>query len=545
MPYVTTVRDGVTPSAIPAVNVIAHNLIVSNFGADGGCFDADDGSAWYDVVENACFYGGAKSDFDGHSKRALRNLHVQPQVYGSTCLGLSAQQLPPAGFAEAYVGNTCVLSAAGEPVLRFADYVRVPAPAAFVQQMLLANNTIYAPMGDAGVRPGKSLNISSFAEFSAAGYDSGSVVRADMPSADAIAAWARALLASGEGALLDTTGEGVLRHAATGDGGALPLRDAADATAGSSVVAPVYLGDGSVASVDLTIDASGGASPTPANPFVNGCHLDEGYVHAAWSLYANLIMGSAFHPEAKWNTLIEGGGGALVSGIDKNVEFVGFPTWRLALSGGPGPAGITNRGMGNEGLAFVAGGEYEGYVIARGDDGDAPVALIVSLRDRFANVTLATATLTVPGGGVWANLSFTLTAARGTACEGIAPGSDRTIDCGGVWPNPAHVCVACGGEVFVGLAPGAAGASGAHLAYVYAQPGAAARFAGLPVRAEGVANLRAMGITSVRVGGTYAQGIYWRDWRGRIALRPTRWFNAGDYNNIQVCGGGGEVAGGG
>lgn len=495
LPYVTTVRDGVTPSAVPAVNVIQHNLIVSNYGADGGCVDADDGSSWFDIVSNACFFGGHKTDYDGHSKRSLSNLHVHPSVYGPTCVGLSAQQLPPAGFAEAYMNNTCILSTAGEPVLRFADYVRVASPANFTQQMLVAHNTIYAPNGDAGVRPGKYLNISSFAAFSAAGYDRGSVVLSAMPSDDVVAAWARALLRG----------------------------------------APTKSVSPTLAPIELTIDASGGASPAPENPLFSGCHLDEGYVHAAWSLYANLIMGSAFHPEAKWNNRVENGG-ALSSGIDKSVEYLGLPTWRLALAGGPGPAGITNRGMGNEGLFLVAGAEYEGYVIARGDDGDAPVSLAVILRDRFLNATLATTTLTVPGGGVWANLTFSFTASGNTTCEGIAPDSDRSIDCGEVWPNPAHVCVACGGEVFVGLAPGAAGTAAAHLAFVYVQPGAALRFEGLPVRTEGVANLRAMGITAVRVGGTYAQGIYWRDWRGPIAQRPTRWFNAGDYNNIQGFG---------
>ena len=35
-----------------------------------------------------------------------------------------------------------------------------------------------------------------------------------------------------------------------------------------------------------------------------------------------------------------------------------------------------------------------------------------------------------------------------------------------------------------------------------------------------VATLRALGVSAVRVGGTYAQGVLWRDWRGDAALRP-------------------------
>ncbi len=36
MPYVTTVADGKTPSAIPAYNVFSTNFIVANYAADGG-----------------------------------------------------------------------------------------------------------------------------------------------------------------------------------------------------------------------------------------------------------------------------------------------------------------------------------------------------------------------------------------------------------------------------------------------------------------------------------------------------------------------------
>ena len=50
MPYVTMVRDGVTPSSIPAFNDVHHNFIVANYAADGGCLDNDDGSAWYRSV---------------------------------------------------------------------------------------------------------------------------------------------------------------------------------------------------------------------------------------------------------------------------------------------------------------------------------------------------------------------------------------------------------------------------------------------------------------------------------------------------------------
>ena len=43
LPYITDIRDGKTPSTIPAWNDMHHNFIVANYAADGGCLDNDDG----------------------------------------------------------------------------------------------------------------------------------------------------------------------------------------------------------------------------------------------------------------------------------------------------------------------------------------------------------------------------------------------------------------------------------------------------------------------------------------------------------------------
>jgi hypothetical protein len=51
LPYITEVRDGKTPSTIPAVNDVHNNFIVANYAADGGCLDNDDGSSYYDIRE--------------------------------------------------------------------------------------------------------------------------------------------------------------------------------------------------------------------------------------------------------------------------------------------------------------------------------------------------------------------------------------------------------------------------------------------------------------------------------------------------------------
>ena len=45
-------------------------------------------------------YGGHKCDFDGNKKISSDNIHAFPSVYGTTCLNIGAQSLPPEGYAE-------------------------------------------------------------------------------------------------------------------------------------------------------------------------------------------------------------------------------------------------------------------------------------------------------------------------------------------------------------------------------------------------------------------------------------------------------------
>ncbi len=137
---------------------------------------------------NFCPYGGAKADFDSHSKWSFSSLHVYPSVYGPKCYGI-LQDLPAAGFTEHYTNNTCILSDAGQPVLSIHG-TDGKSPAEFALSVLLANNTIYVPNGDAAGPTG----FANYSAFIAAGYDNGTVIKADMPSADLILQWARQLL---------------------------------------------------------------------------------------------------------------------------------------------------------------------------------------------------------------------------------------------------------------------------------------------------------------------------------------------------------------
>ena len=116
LPYVTSLRDGTTPSTVPAFNDVHHNLIVANYGADGGCLDNDDGTSYYRIHANVCFYGGHKSDFDGHSKISSANLHIHPSVYGVKCVrelqGYRRQATPR---ATATTPACCLAASGGRP----------------------------------------------------------------------------------------------------------------------------------------------------------------------------------------------------------------------------------------------------------------------------------------------------------------------------------------------------------------------------------------------------------------------------------------------
>ena len=49
MPYITALNGSTVPTAVPLFNDMHHNFNVANYGADGGCFDNDDGSSYYKV----------------------------------------------------------------------------------------------------------------------------------------------------------------------------------------------------------------------------------------------------------------------------------------------------------------------------------------------------------------------------------------------------------------------------------------------------------------------------------------------------------------
>jgi len=205
LPYFTKIANG-SPSTAAALNQMHHNMIVANYAADGGCFDNDDGSAYYSMHHNFCIYGGHKQNFDGHDKHSAYNVYVYPQVYGVKCIDEEMEGedtpggstsgpngLPPPGYGESYMNNICILPAAGDPYMVSGGILSDPK--GFNAGLQVSNNTIYAPNADVSIT--LSGDKVDFSGFQSRGFDPTSRVSGTMPSNDQIIAWGKPLLYEG------------------------------------------------------------------------------------------------------------------------------------------------------------------------------------------------------------------------------------------------------------------------------------------------------------------------------------------------------------
>eukprot|EP00300_Choanocystis_sp_HF-7_P006295 c14609_g1_i3.p1 GENE.c14609_g1_i3~~c14609_g1_i3.p1 ORF type:complete len:201 (-),score=36.61 c14609_g1_i3:46-648(-) len=100
--YITTVRDGLTPSPEKAMDEIRDNFFIGNYYAQEPV-DNDDGSAYYHTHHNVFVYGdnGMKNDFDGHDNHHHDNLYA----FIGRGFGICAA-LP--GHADRFFDNTVI-----------------------------------------------------------------------------------------------------------------------------------------------------------------------------------------------------------------------------------------------------------------------------------------------------------------------------------------------------------------------------------------------------------------------------------------------------
>lgn len=240
-----------------------------------------------------------------------------------------------------------------------------------------------------------------------------------------------------------------------------------------------------------------------------GCHSDSGFAHTERNFYAQMIYGESFEfgnqsswhyiypawdpsPTAatlgglKWNSAVDATAKATI-GYDQAEAHHGYASLKLDYTSGSGTAGVTNRGIGNEGLFLKSGLEYEGYFFAKSSK---PAKMVVMLRNWETKAVLGTQEIAVAASSNWTKYPFTMTASNGTTCEGIKPGSNPEVSCNtqrkgmAVPPDTeqGHVCIKCGGEFVIALSEPAT----VHVDYVYLQPGPAGRYGAGPFFKDGV-----------------------------------------------------------
>ena len=188
--------------------ILKLGLQVSNYNANGGCFDTDDGSAWYDIHHNVCWYGGHKST-NGFSKRTHDNLNIFPQVYGAACAGMFGLPKPTADgtFDEGFYNNTCILAGSNGVYFKtWETLAEMTPPSAPKLPIVLGGNRLFSDGGSPGVtvcmgghhpiggclqQPDERM---SMAQWLAKGLDPDTRYSPQLPTDDEIMAWVHEML---------------------------------------------------------------------------------------------------------------------------------------------------------------------------------------------------------------------------------------------------------------------------------------------------------------------------------------------------------------
>lgn len=139
--YLTTLRDGVTPSFDPLMRTIARNFIFANYGASEGV-DNDDGSSWFHVKHNV-FYDseGFKMDYGGHDSIYEDNIVISyPNTYGQNCIGFGSFY---PGRGHVVRRNKCVVPRDDKPLASLTCDAATET---------IGNNSYFSPNGTATIQ---------------------------------------------------------------------------------------------------------------------------------------------------------------------------------------------------------------------------------------------------------------------------------------------------------------------------------------------------------------------------------------------------------
>jgi len=185
-----------------------------------------------------------------------------------------------------------------------------------------------------------------------------------------------------------------------------------------------------------------------------------------------------------WRALRRGDATGVFSQTEVDA-FSGKHSQRIVFTSGSGEIGIENQGLNRQGMNFIKGKTYEGYIYVRATN---VAEVSVAIESRTGAKIYAEKRLLSNGGG-WQRLDFTLK----------SNDSDSTGRFAIKLKQP--------GAITVG--------------YAFLQPGAWGRFKGLPVRKDVAEGLIDQGITVLRYGGCMANAEQYR-WKKMIGPRAQR-----------------------
>jgi hypothetical protein len=172
--------------------------------------------------------------------------------------------------------------------------------------------------------------------------------------------------------------------------------------------------------------------------------------------------------------------------IETTKPFVGSQSQRITFGGGTGEVGIENRGLNRQGMNFVGGKAYEGFLWVRAER---YTQFMVCMESGDGSRRVAKSSISVEAGDVWRRADFTLTPDTAEASGRFA------------------IVLSSPGSVVVG--------------HVFLQPGEWGRFKGLVSRKDVVEGLIDQGVTVMRYGGSMVNAPEYR-WKKMIGPRERR-----------------------
>ena len=206
LPYLTKVKDGVTPSLTPAQSNMTRNFFICNYHSIYP-IDHDDGSSYYYDTYNYLVYGGYKNNL-GNNKVVKYNTYIYPDavntftfldfdygiVFKPFC-AWSSGDFPSSGV-DLWANNTCIVGIYSDELLdlKLTIYEYLDCSSSMSNAYLIplsANNSLYTHNKYFYIKC--ESETWSLHEFQDKGYDIGTQVY-DLVDCDTIVGWGKDLL---------------------------------------------------------------------------------------------------------------------------------------------------------------------------------------------------------------------------------------------------------------------------------------------------------------------------------------------------------------